>query len=100
MELFRRVTRSLAHEIDAERRDRQRADFQFEERQNNLESELAKCRDDINVLRNELAKFSQTPSPPASESVKKNCKCGYCRGTGHNRVTCPLRREHFGLSAL
>jgi hypothetical protein len=98
MDMFRRVTRSLAQEIDAERRDRQRADFQFEERQNNFETALAKCQEEIQALRNELAKVSPTPSD--SEPVKKICKCGYCRGTGHNRVTCALRREHLGGSAI
>ena len=99
MDVFRRITRSLAEEIDAERRDRQRADFQFEERQNNFETALAKCQEEIQVLRNELARRNES-SPIISEPVKKICKCSYCGGTGHNRVTCALRREQLGGAAI
>lgn len=89
MELSRRVTRLLAKEIDAERRDRQRANLC-------IEKELAKCQEDIQELRNQLAKLS----PPPTDHVKKTCKCSYCHGAGHNRVTCTVRREHMGLSIL
>lgn len=95
MSLLRRITRSLAHEIDAERRDRQMADTMFEERQHKYEAALAKCQDDIQVLRNELAKLTAAPAAP-----KKVVTCSHCHKSGHNRVTCAIRREQLGLAML
>jgi len=95
MSLLRRITRSLAHEIDAERRDRQMADTMFEERQHKYEAALAKCQDDIQVLRNELAKLAVAPAAP-----KKVVTCSHCHKSGHNRVTCAIRREQLGLAIL